>query len=241
MRHEPKVTRIETSEPSTKEIIEGLPLAIIVFDESLNIRMANPAAEQLLGLSAGFLINQCITNLVDEDGPLISLIRQVFEEKNTVAEFGLWLGGPKLKKKKVDVRIANLLENSDFATATIQECSLAHEIDSQTSQGRAARSVTGLASVFAYEIKNPLSGIKGAAQLLEHSVSDSDRELTNLICLESDRIRNLVDRIEMFSDDRPLARTAVNIHDVLAHVKKIAARSFKKHVDMREQYDPSLP
>ncbi|SVB16358.1 uncharacterized protein METZ01_LOCUS169212, partial [marine metagenome] len=129
MSHEPKVTRIG---PSTKEIIEGLPLAIIVFDESLNIRMANPAAEQLLGLSSGFLINQCITNLVDEDGPLISLIRQVFEEKNTVAEFGLWLGGPKLKKKKVDVRIANLTENSDFATATIQECSLAQEIDSQT-------------------------------------------------------------------------------------------------------------
>ena len=192
----------KTAGPSVKEVIEGLPLAIIAFDRSLNIRMVNPAAEQLLSLSAGFLVRQCITDLVDEDGPLISLIRQVFEERNTVAEFGLWLGGPRLKKKKVDVRIATLSETSDFVIATIQECSL---IDSQTSQGRAARSVTGLASVFAREIKNPLSGIKGAAQLLEHSVSDSDRELTSLICLESDRIRNLVDRMEVFSDDRPIA------------------------------------
>ena len=238
MAHEPKIPCIE---PSTKEVIEGLPLAVIVFDESLRIRMTNPAAEQLLGLSSGFLIRQCITNLIDEDGPLISLIRQVFEEKNTVAEFGLWLGGPRLKKKKVDVRIAKLTELSDFAIATIQECSLAQEVDSQISQGRAARAVTGLASVFAHEIKNPLSGIKGAAQLLEHSVSDYDRELTTLICLESDRMRNLVDRMELFSDERPLPRTPVNIHDVLDHVKKIAARSFKKHIDMSEQYDPSLP
>ena len=72
----------------------------------------------------GFLLRQCVTNLVDEDGALISLIRQVFEEKNTVAEFGLWLGGPRLKKKKVDVRIANLTEISEFVIATIQECAL---------------------------------------------------------------------------------------------------------------------
>jgi len=238
MTHERKIPYIE---PSTKEIIEGLPLAIIVFDESLNIRMANPAAEQFLGLSAGFLVRHSITNLVDEDGPLISLIRQVFEERNTVAEFGLWLGGPRLKKKKVDVRITNLTEACEFAVATIQECSLAQEIDNQTSQGRAARSVTGLASIFAHEIKNPLSGIRGAAQLLEHSVSDSDRELTTLICLESDRIRNLVDRMELFSDDKPFARTAVNIHEVLGHVKTIAESSFENHVDIKEQYDPSLP
>ena len=78
----------------------------------------------------------------------------------------------------------------------------------------AARSVTGLAAMLAHEIKNPLSGIRGAAQLLESSAEDQDKELTRLITDETDRIVALVDRMEMFSDESPVKREPVNIHVV---------------------------
>jgi two-component system, NtrC family, nitrogen regulation sensor histidine kinase GlnL len=92
-----------------------------------------------------------------------------------------------------------------------------------------------------HEIKNPLSGIRGAAQLLEQEVDDTDRALTRLICDETDRIVKLVDRMEAFSDRRPLERESVNIHSVLDHVKKIAQAGFARHIRFVESYDPSLP
>ena len=95
--------------------------------------------------------------------------------------------------------------------------------------------------MLAHEIKNPLSGIRGAAQLLESSVDEDDRVLTRLITDETDRIVKLVDRMEVFSDERPVERGAVNIHTVLEHVKRLAESGFGSHVHFREQYDPSLP
>ncbi len=118
---------------------------------------------------------------------------------------------------------------------------MAEKIDRQLTHRSAARSVTGLASMLAHEIKNPLSGIRGAAQLLESSVNDEDRALTRLICDEADRIVKLVDRMEVFSDDRPIERAPVNIHGVLEHVKRLAQSGFARGVKFTEVYDPSLP
>ena len=95
--------------------------------------------------------------------------------------------------------------------------------------------------MLAHEIKNPLSGIRGAAQLLESERTDSDRTLTQLICAESDRICKLVDRMEIFGDERPLQLEPVNIHDVLDHVKQIARTGFARQIKIVENYDPSLP
>ncbi|MDI6838450.1 MAG: ATP-binding protein, partial [Rhizobiaceae bacterium] len=114
-------------------------------------------------------------------------------------------------------------------------------IDRQLTHRAAARSVTGLASMLAHEIKNPLSGIRGAAQLLESSVTDEDRALTRLICDETDRIVSLVDRMEVFSDERPVDRQPINIHSVLDHVKAIAKAGFARDIKITENYDPSLP
>src|SRR6201988_1837573 len=92
-----------------------------------------------------------------------------------------------------------------------------------------------------HQIKNPLSGIRGAAQLLEQSVGDEDRTLTRLICDEADRIVKLVDRMEVFADERPVEREPVNIHVVLEHVKRLAQSGFARHIKFIEDYDPSLP
>jgi two-component system nitrogen regulation sensor histidine kinase GlnL len=95
--------------------------------------------------------------------------------------------------------------------------------------------------MLAHEIKNPLSGIRGAAQLLEQSAGDDDRTLTRLICDEADRIVKLVDRMEVFSDERPVEREPVNIHIVLDHVKRLAQSGFARRLKFTETYDPSLP
>src|SRR5262249_59727035 len=123
----------------------------------------------------------------------------------------------------------------------LQRRSRAKMSERQLTHRGAARPASALAAVLAHEIKNPLSGIRGAAQLIEADRPDSDRTLTQLICAESDRICKLVDRMEIFGDERPLLREAVNIHDVLDHVKQIAVSGFARQIKIVEHYDPSLP
>jgi two-component system nitrogen regulation sensor histidine kinase GlnL len=123
----------------------------------------------------------------------------------------------------------------------LQVRTMAHKMDRQLTHRGAARSVTGMAAILAHEIKNPLSGIRGAAQLLEITAPAEDRTLTRLICDETDRICKLVDRMEVFSDERPVPREPVNIHLVLGHVKQLAQTGFAKGIKIVEEYDPSLP
>lgn len=123
----------------------------------------------------------------------------------------------------------------------LQERSIADKMDRQLTHRSAARSVIALAAMLAHEIKNPLSGIRGAAQLLEQQASSEDRMLTRLICDEADRIVTLVDRMEVFGDERPVLRGPVNIHSVLDHVKRLAQSGFARNIRFIEDYDPSLP
>ena len=95
--------------------------------------------------------------------------------------------------------------------------------------------------MLAHEIKNPLAGIRGAAQLLKSGAKAEDAPLAQLIVDETDRIRRLVDRMEAFSDDAPPARAPVNIHQVLDRVRALAANGVADGLTLRESYDPSLP
>jgi len=137
--------------------------------------------------------------------------------------------------------VAPLSERPGHIVVMLQERTIADKMDRQLTHRSAARSVIALAAMLAHEIKNPLSGIRGAAQLLEQQASSEDRMLTRLICDEADRIVTLVDRMEVFGDDRPVARGPVNIHSVLDHVKRLAQSGFARSVRFIEDYDPSLP
>jgi two-component system nitrogen regulation sensor histidine kinase GlnL len=118
---------------------------------------------------------------------------------------------------------------------------MADKIDRQLVSRGAARSVTGLAAMLAHEIKNPLSGIRGAAQLLEQSVPADEVPLARLIREETDRIVNLIDRVEVFGDDRPMEREPINIHVVLDRVKLLMKSGAAREIAFFEDYDPSLP
>ena len=121
----------------------------------------------------------------------------------------------------------------------LQQRSMAQMIERQLTHRAAARSVSGMAAVLAHEIKNPLSGIRGAAQLLEPGLKDEDRALTQLICTETDRIRDLVDRMEVFGDERPLARGAGQ-HPFGARPRQApgARPGFADGIKINVDYDP---
>ncbi|MGR9323610.1 two-component system sensor histidine kinase NtrB [Rhizobium leguminosarum] len=223
-------------------VLNAIQNPVIMVDESGFVVFANWEAEAFFGASASHLARYRISTFIPFGSPLLALIDQVRERKAPVNEYRVDLSSPRLGQDKlVDLYVAPVLSEPGAVVIVFQERSMADKIDRQLTHRAAARSVTGLASMLAHEIKNPLSGIRGAAQLLEQSAIDDDRALTRLICDETDRIVSLVDRMEVFSDERPVDRMPVNIHSVLDHVKAVAKAGFARNIRLTESYDPSLP
>ncbi len=221
-------------------ILGALPVPVLLLDADDRFRFANQAAEQFLGVSLLQLGNMTLASLVPLDNPLFSLLAQVRRQGSTISDHDLTLDGPRLHKRGITVQAAPMLEEPGCVLLTLQDGSAARALDRQMLFRGAARSVAGMSAILAHEVKNPLSGIRGAAQLLEASVGDADRELTVLIRDEADRIRDLVDRMEVFGE-KPIERRAVNIHRVLEHVRRLAGTGFAAHLRITESYDPSLP
>ncbi|MDR3524044.1 MAG: ATP-binding protein [Acetobacteraceae bacterium] len=235
------VTRREVPRaPDAAGLLLALPVPVVVLGPENRFRFANQAAEQFFGLSAAQLTAHRLGDLLPEDNPIFALVAQVRRADVTISEYGLTLESPRLRKPGVTVQCAPLPDEQDSVLLTLQDPSAARTLDRQLTFRSAARSVTGMAAILAHEVKNPLSGIRGAAQLLEASVSEPDRELTVLIREEADRIRDLVDRMEVFGE-KPIERGAVNIHRVLERVRRLAESGFAPHIAFREIYDPSLP
>ena len=226
--------------PDMAQIMSALPVPVVLLDTDNRFRFVNHAAEQFLGISASGLSQLRLRDLVPEDNPLFLLVEQVRKSDATVSDHDLSVDSPRLNKQGMTVQGSPLPEEPGAVVLVLQDASAARALDRQLAFRGAARSVTGMAAILAHEVKNPLSGIRGAAQLLETSVDPRDRELTVLIRDEADRIRALVDRMEIFGE-KPITRTAVNIHRVLEHVRKLAQSGFAPHVRFQEIYDPSLP
>ncbi len=223
-------------------VLNAIQNPVIMVDDAGLVAFANWEAEAFFGASASHLARYKISTFIPFGSPLLALIDQVRERRAPINEYRVDLSSPRLGQDKlVDIYVAPVTSEPGSVVIVFQERSMADKIDRQLTHRAAARSVTGLASMLAHEIKNPLSGIRGAAQLLEHSATDDDRALTRLICDETDRIVSLVDRMEVFSDERPVDRVPVNIHSVLDHVKAVAKAGFARHIKITENYDPSLP
>ena len=225
-------------------MLSALPVPTVLLDAQNRFRYANQAAEQFLGISVSQLGNMTLDALLPPDNPLFSRLDMVRAQGITIADHDLALESPRLHKASITVQAAPVPEEPGAVLLTMQDSSAARALDRQMAFRGAARSVSGMSAILAHEVKNPLSGIRGAAQLLEASVADGDRELTVLIRDEADRIRALVDRMEVFGE-KPIERRAVNIHRVLEHVRRLAqsegAQSEGGTVRFVENYDPSLP
>ncbi len=232
-----------TPQPDLAEIVlNTIRHPVIMLDADGRIVFANADAEVFFRSSAVILARNTLDHFVPFGSPLLTLVEEVRARQSPVNEYRVDISSPRLGTDRlVDILVAPVPERPGAVVVMFQERSMADKIDRQMTHRGAARSVTGLAAMLAHEIKNPLSGIRGAAQLLETAASDEDRALTRLITDETDRIVALVDRMEVFSDERPIERGAVNIHVVLDHVKAIARNGFARDIRLVEDYDPSLP
>jgi two-component system nitrogen regulation sensor histidine kinase GlnL len=228
--------------PDPARLLNALPQPVLAIDASGAVLEVNTAAENFFDMGRSWLLRSRLRDLLPFGSPLFELVADAMETQATVNGYKLDLSTPRTGAGRlVDVFVAPLPGNEGGVTLLLQERSIAEKMDRQMTHRSAARSVTALGSMLAHEIKNPLSGIRGAAQLLETSVGDEDRALTRLICEETDRIVKLVDRMQAFSDERPIPRDSLNIHAVLDHVKRLAQAGFAKHIRVQAVYDPSLP
>ena len=215
-------------------------MPIILVGPDYDLLYANQAAEQFFDMGVGLLLKQKLGDLVPFGSPLLQLVGQARERGASIAERNVDLTSPRLGERVADVTLTPSLDDGGVIVL-LQERGLAYRIDRQLLYRGAARSMSGMAAVLAHEIKNPLAGIRGAAQLLEEAVAPDDRVLAELIRNEADRIRALIDRMEAFGDPMALTRAPVNIHEVLDRVKLVAETSFGRRLRIVENFDPSLP
>ncbi len=223
-------------------VMNALPLPVLTIGTEHRVLHANAAAESFFEMSLRRMQRQKLSEFLPFGSPVMALVDDVRQRGSSVSEHRIDIGSPRLGQERiVDVFATPLSDGSDSVVIMLQERTIADKMNRQLTHRGAARSITALGALLAHEIKNPLSGIRGAAQLLEQSASDDDRLLTRLICDETDRIVKLVERMELFGEERPAERGPVNIHGVLDHVKRLAQSGFARHIRFVENYDPSLP
>ncbi|MBV8589348.1 MAG: PAS domain-containing protein [Acetobacteraceae bacterium] len=226
--------------PDPAQILAALPIPVALIDRDNRFRFVNYEAEEFFRSSAAQLAESPLSDLVPRDSPLFLLIEQVRRAEAAVSEHDIRLDSTRLNKRGVTVHAAPLPEEPGAVLLVLQDASAARALGRQLSFRNAARSVAGMAAILAHEVRNPLSGIRGAAQLLEATAAGPDRELAELIRDEADRIRGLVDRVEVFGQ-KAIERGLVNIHRVLEYVRRLAQSGFAAHIRFAEHYDPSLP
>lgn len=226
-------------------VLQALPQPVIVCSDDRSIIFVNYAAEAFFGASLSVLSRQKLDDLIAFGSPIVGLVTAVSERRAPMTEYRVRVDssrfGDSANERVVDAFATPISDVDGRVALLFQERTMADKIDRQLVSRGAARSVTGLASMLAHEIKNPLSGIRGAAQLLEQSVTAEELPLARLVREEVDRIVDLIDKVEVFGDERPIEREPINIHVILDRVKLLARNGVAKGISFYEEYDPSLP
>ncbi len=224
------------------DLLAGLAVPAVLVQPDGVPMLANLAAEIFLNASQPALAERGWAAAFGPHSPVETLVQRARDEGNGCAAYDMVLHFSGGRTARADVLVAPVGERPGWLTVAFQTRSVATMVERQVQQQGAARSAVGVAAMLAHEIKNPLSGIRGAAQLLAGvSGEDDKRELTDLIVAEVDRIAKLVDRMESFTDTRTLKMRPENIHEVLGHVRRLAEQGFAQNIEIRERYDPSLP
>jgi two-component system nitrogen regulation sensor histidine kinase GlnL len=219
----------------------AIPYPALVLSGDDCIRTANPAAESFGGVSLRQMTGRPLARYLGSDSTVLDVVGQARRSGVSVAQYNVMVGWADQPPQLQHVHAAPLHESGVEILLLLHPQGMADKMDRSLGHRSAARSVTGMAAMLAHEIRNPLAGISGAAQLLEMGLGDADRELTGLIRAEAARIGKLVDRVEQFGDLRPAQRRALNIHDVLDRARRSAQAGFAAHARFAEDYDPSLP
>ena len=228
------------------ELLNILPFPVLLVDQENRFLWLNPAAESFFKSSTAYLAGHAVVEFIPCDSPFFALLERVRRAGRPVVEGELGLVSPKLGVRTgtiqmVPIPAGSKENNIGLVLVSIQEQSMAEQLSTQNQFKGAALSMAKMTALLAHEIKNPLAGIKGAAQLLELDLPEEHRELSGMIVDETDRITSLLSRIETLSADAPLKFQNVNIHEVLDHCMRITKASFGRHLQIVRRYDPSLP
>jgi len=226
--------------PDFEALWAALPVPAFVLDDQDRITTANMAAETFAQMSLRQVLLHKITEYVGESSALADVLAQARRGVMSVVLYDVEVSWADKARALANVQ-ASRLNEAGALIVLIHPRGMAEKMDRSLAHRSAARSVTAMAAMLGHEIRNPLAGISGAAQLLAMNLQGDDRELADLIDAETKRIGALVNRMEQFGDIRPSARGPVNVHDVLDRARRAAQAGFARHLRFVEDYDPSLP
>ncbi len=227
----------DPAHPSADALISALPLAMVVVDAGGCIASVNGAAEVMLNASASHLRHKPLGIAMRLPQPCLKALR----EESAFAAYDCAVETGRGVRLQIDFHVAPLPDHPGWRVVTLNAGASAQSIGQGFDRRIASRSAVGAAAMLAHEIKNPLSGIRGAAQLLDAHVGDDGLGLTKLIRDEVDRVTALIDRMEDFTDQRPRERSSENIYAILEHARAAATAGFGDRIDIEDAYDPSLP
>ncbi|MEQ9693329.1 ATP-binding protein [Shimia sp. SDUM112013] len=225
----------------TPALWNSLPVPALLVDPQDRIEDINPAAESFLNASAKSMIGEPVWDKITVDAPLEDAFLRARTHGTPLfvndADIGTGDGPP----IQGNLKIAPVSNMDGYMLFLITSRELAGRLTQSQGVKSSAKSAIGMAEMLAHEIKNPLAGITGAAQLLSMNLGPEDLELTDLIVEESRRIVSLLEQVEQFGNLSPAKKDPVNLHDVLDRARRSAMVGFGAHMTFHENYDPSLP
>ena len=237
-------TLVKNSELNSEVILNSLQSPIIVINSIKKmIIYCNHATEIFLEMSGRNIIGKKINNLFKDDSYFISLVDKSIKSNRSINEFNVLINTPK-KRTSVSISISKIESNNSLFTIILNDLSKSFELSKQYNFEKSAQSVSSLVSMLSHEIKNPLSGIKGASQIIQKrtNIKGKDLNLIKLINNEAERIKKLLNSLENFTDDRPIKKRSVNLNQILRSSKDSVDVMFnKKKINYLENFDPSLP
>lgn len=219
----------------------SLPFPTLLIDQATTILEANPAAETFLNASQKALRGQPVFDRLVIEAPMEEALSRVRANQSPLNINDVDVTTGDRPPLQCTVHLAPMHDNPGIVMLILAPRELADRLGRSMGAKTAARSAIGMAEMLAHEIKNPLAGISGAAQLLSMNLPPEDQEMTDLIVEETRRIVKLLEQVEQFGNLRPPDRKPVNIHDALDRARKSALVGFAAHMTILEDYDPSLP
>jgi len=218
-----------------------LPVPALLVDSENCILMVNSAGEAFLNASSRSLLGKPVLDRLSIEANIGDTLDRVRHDQGSMFLNNVDVGAGHASPVECNVQIAPVVGGAGEVLLMFEPRHIAVKLGRSLGAKTAARSAIGMAEMLAHEIKNPLAGITGAAQLLSMGLEPEDQELTDLIVVESRRIVALLEQVEQFGNLPPPVRRAVNIHDLLDRAQKSAEVGFAARMRLIEDYDPSLP